>query len=260
MRIAAPCLASLQSAVRRVGAPALLLAVVAALPGRARAQSGDGYLFHAPIARLTLQGGFAHANANSDIFDFSTENLTLNKSDFSGFTGDAELGFALGSRFDASFEVGVARSSKRSEFRHFTDNNDLPIEQTTAFTRVPLMANLRFYLTPTGRSIGRLAWIPNKVTPYIGAGVGTMYYQFRQSGDFVDFQTLAVFPNTFESSAWAPAAQALAGAEFTISPRLAFTADARYITAKGDIVRSFTGFNKIDLSGVSGMVGLTVRM
>ena len=238
---------------------AAALALGLALPAHAQ-HGGDGYLFHAPSVRLSIRGGYDHANANSDLFDQAVQDLSLKKSDFSGLTLGGEVAFALGSRVDLSFDAGYSRASKGSDFRHFIDNNDLPIEQTTTFERVPLMGNLRLYLTPTGRNVGRLAWIPNKVVPWVGAGGGTMWYRFRQQGDFVDFQTSNVFTSDFVSDGWTPALQGMGGVDVSITPLIALRGEGRYVWAKAPLGRDFSGFNRIDLSGVQGTLGLTFRM
>ena len=121
------------------------------------------------------------------------------------------------------------------------------------------MLSVRAYLEPRGRQVGKYAWVPARFAPYVGAGVGGMWYKFRQHGDFVDFQTNDVFSGDFNSSQWAPAAQALAGVEFTLTPHLALTGEAKYIWAKGKLSDSFSGFDNIDLSGVSTTIGLTFR-
>jgi hypothetical protein len=238
---------------------AAALALGLTLPAQAQ-HGGDGYLFHAPSVRLSIRGGYDHANANSDVFDQAVQDLSLNKSDFSGLTFGGEIAFALGSRMDLSIDGGYSRANKGSDFRHFEDNNNLPIEQTTTFERAPLMGNLRFYLTPTGRQVGRLAWIPNKVVPWVGAGAGTMWYRFRQQGDFVDFQTSNVFTSSFSSTGWTPAAQGMGGVDVSITPLIALRGEGRYVWAKAPLGRDFSGFNRIDLSGVQGTLGLTFRL
>lgn len=223
-------------------------------------RSGDGYLFHEPEARFTIRGGYDHANAKSDVFAQSIDQLTINRADFSGMTVGAEAAFTITSRLDLSADISYSHAGKGSEFRHFIDNNDLPIEQKTSFDRVPVTANLRFYLTEPGRSIGKLAWIPSKVVPWIGAGAGMMYYRFLQQGDFVDFKTTNVFSSSFESSNWTSVVQGMGGADISLSPHVALRADARYVWAKSDLSRSFAGFDRIDLSGVQGTLGLTYRL
>lgn len=222
--------------------------------------SGDGYLFRAPEVRFTLRGGYALASTRSDVFDDAVTNLTLSRRDFSGLNAGAEVGVPLSDRWDISVDAGYSRASKRSEFRHFIDNNNLPIEQNTTFERIPIMANLRFYLRPTGRSIGRLAWIPAHAVPWVSAGAGTMYYQFEQKGDFVNFRTSNVFPGTFSTSAWAPALQGAGGFDVSLTPMLALTTEARYVWARGSVTQDFSGYNSVDLSGVQATVGLTIRM
>jgi opacity protein-like surface antigen len=238
---------------------AVLVALVAAVPAHGQTY-GDGFLFHQPYARLSLRGGYAVARAGSDVFDFTTENLTLKKSDFSGLSLGAAFDLTITSRVALTVDAGYSRSSKGSEFRKLIDNNNLPIQQRTTFERVPLTVNVKYYLSSPGQSIGTAAWIPAKVTPWIGAGAGTMYYRFKQEGDFVDFKTNNVFLSTFDSKAWAPAMQGMAGADFTITPALALTGEARYLWAKADLGRDFGGFDKIDLSGLSASIGLSIRL
>jgi opacity protein-like surface antigen len=207
-----------------------------------------------------VRGGYAHASAGSDVFDFATEQLTLSKRDFSGLNAAAEIAIPVGGRLDLTFDVGYSRASKLSDFRHFIDNNDQPIEQTTTFQRVPLTANLRFNLVSPGRSVGRLAWIPTTVVPWVGAGVGTIWYRFEQQGDFVDERTSAVFPDHFISNGWSPVVQAMGGVDYSLTPLIALTADARYLRAKAGLGRDFSGFDKIDLSGVTATLGLSFRL
>lgn len=236
------------------------LTVLGAVSARAQRTGGEGFLFHAPNVRLSFRAGYAQANAGSDIFAFTEQQLTLNKSDFSGFTLGGEVAVPLTSRFEASLDVGYSRSNKGSEFRNFVDTDNRPIEQTTSFERVPITANLRYNLIEPGRQIGRLAWIPSKVVPWVGAGAGFMWYRFQQEGAFVDYKTNAVFDAKLSSDKVAPMFQGMAGVDFTLTPGIALTADARYLGAKADLTSDFSGYKPIDLSGVAMTLGLTFRM
>jgi opacity protein-like surface antigen len=241
-------------------AAALALGVV--LPANAQ-HAGNGYLFHEPQARLSFRMGYDHANANSDVFDQAVTDLTLNKSSFSGLTLGGEAAYALTSRIDLSIDLGYSRAKSGSEFRHFTEtvnNAEVPITQTTTFERAPLTANLRFYLTEPGRRVGRLAWIPNKVVPWVGAGGGMMWYRFRQQGDFVDFQTHNIFTSDINSTDWTQTYQGMAGVDITLNPTVALRAESRYVWARAPLSQSFAGFDRIDLSGVQATLGLTFRL
>ena len=244
-----------------LAAGALLLTSASAVYAQS---SGDGYLFHAPEGRLTLRAGYDHANANSDVFTQSIDLLTLKKADFSGMTIGAEAAYSIGSRFDLSADFSFTHKTKGSEYRALIDNNNLPIQQSTTFDRLPLSVNARFYLIEPGRSIGKLAWIPNKVVPWVGAGAGVMWYRFRQQGDFVDYQNNNVF-NTglndpLDAKAWTGMYQAMGGADFSLSPHVAVRVDSRYVWAKAPLGSGFSGYNPIDLSGVQGTLGLTYRL
>ena len=240
---------------------AVLSALLAGLAAPLQAQtSGNGYLFGAPDARLTLRAGYAHANARSEVFDFATRFLTLERRSFSGPSIGGDIALTVAPRFDVWFSGDYAAVVRESEDRGYVDNNNLPIQQTTSFRRAPLTANAILYLTPRGRSVGKLAWIPATVVPWIGAGGGTMWYRFQQEGDFVDYVTLDVFSTRLESSGWAPTLQGLGGVDFTVTPRIAVTADARYTWAKARLARDFSGFDDIDLSGVTGALGFTIRL
>ena len=240
-----------------------LLLVGAMAPLHAQS-SGDGYMFHAPQGRLTLRTGYDHANAGSDVFTQSTDLLTLKKADFSGITLGAEAALSLGSRFDVSADFAFTHKTKGSEYRNLIDNKNQPIEQSTTFDRVPLTVNARFYLTEPGRSIGKLAWIPNKVVPWVGAGAGMMWYRFRQQGDFVDYRNNNVFTaaaDQFNSNDWTGMYQAMGGADFSLSPHLALRLDSRYVWANAKLNTAFSSdFRPIDLSGVQGTFGLTYRL
>lgn len=236
---------------------ALVAGLAASLQGQA---TGSGYLFGAPDARLSIRAGYAHANAGSDVFTDATTFLTLSKRSFSGPSIGGDLSFIVAPRLDLTFSGDYSATVKESEDREYIDNNDLPIVQTTSFRRAPLTANAVLYLASRGRSVGTLAWIPARVVPWVGAGGGTMWYRFRQEGDFVDYRTLNVFSATLESSGWAPAFQALGGVDVTMSPRFAFTVDLRSTWAKAELSRDYTGYEKIDLSGVTGALGVTLRL
>ncbi|HEY4659834.1 MAG TPA: hypothetical protein VIH11_10020 [Gemmatimonadaceae bacterium] len=236
----------------------VVAALVAAAPARAQ-DRGNGFLFGKPSGSFGIHGGYAIASAGSDLFSFTTEQLTLNRGSFNAFSIGAEVAFSLKPTLDLVVGTTYARTSHPSEFRDWVDNNNLPIQQTTSFTRWPVTASLKWYLTPRGRSLGKFAWVPAKYAPYVGLGAGRMWYSFAQEGDFIDYDTKNVFGDTFKSSGWTATAHALAGVEYSLTPRLALSSEARYQYANASPGVDFVGFHRIDLSGFAATVGLTVR-
>jgi hypothetical protein len=226
----------------------------------AEAQRPD-FLFRTPVASFSIRGGVAIPTAGSEIFDEVTQRLTLGGSDFVAPALSGELGVRINDRFEALFGVGWSRSSAKSEFREYVDQDDLPIEQTTHLARVPVTAGIRYSLVPTGQSIGRFAWIPSRIVPYIGANAGAMWYRFDQAGDFVDEldDDLPVFTDQLFSDGWSAMGQAIGGVDFTVGRRTALNIDARYTFASADMSRDFVDFDAIDLSGFQTTLGISWR-
>jgi len=221
--------------------------------------AGNGFLFGLPNGSIAVRGGLAAASGAGDLFSFTDRQLTLNKGDFTSPNADLDLAFRLTSQTDMVFSLSYAGTNKASEFRDFVDQSDKSIRQSTSFQRVPAMLGVRQYLTSRGRSVGQLAWIPSRLAPYVGIAGGAMWYRFHQNGDFVDFNTNDVFNGRLTSSGWAPAASASGGVDVSLTPRFALTAQGSYMWARARPGGDFSGFNRIDLSGLSTTAGLRVR-
>ena len=222
------------------------------------AQQAD-FLFKCPKASLGVRLGHASPRAQSEVFDFTREHLTIDRSDFDGLSIDGELSVRMKRHLDAALSVGVEQSNTRSELRDWVDENNLPIEQSTRFTRVPVTLGVKAYLLERGRCVSRLAWIPKKLAPYLGAGVGIVWHNFRQIGDFVDFDTNDIFFDVFESQATSSLVYLAAGFDLSLGPRWFLSSEARYSWASAEMGPDFVGFNDIDLTGLKATVGVSIR-
>lgn len=235
---------------------------VVATPAAAQVGSGAGFLFRSPAATLTVHGGFAQPSASGGVFSLARRELTLGRSDFASGNFGFDLSIAVAPRYEVVLGVDRSGSRTRSEYREWLDNNDQPIEQTTSLARVPITASVRYFLADRGRRIGSVAWIPARFVPFVSLGGGVMQYRFDQVGDFVDVQTLNVFSERLSTTGWAGVVQAGAGAQWSLNQRVNLTGELRYNHARGDGDRpngDFTGY-KVNLSGVSTLIGLTLRL
>jgi hypothetical protein len=224
-----------------------------------QAGGGDGYLFKAPTVSWSIRGGVAQPRASSDLFTFVSERLTVDRADFAGISLASDLSFRVRSRLDVVVGAAISTREVRSEYRDFVDLDDAPIEQRTTFRRIPMTAGLKLHLRPDGRSVGRLAWVPARLAPYVAAGGGVMYYVFKQDGDFVDFQTLDVFPTTLRSSDVSAMAYGALGGTFSMTPRIGLNTELRYDYARSALGTDFKDFAALDLSGVGVTAGLLFR-
>ncbi len=237
----------------------VVLLILPALPAHAQMGSGDGFLFRAPTVRLALAAGFASPRGQSDIFDFLTDELTLDRRDFASAAFSFSAAYRVAPRVEIGLSTAFAGRTAGSESRKFTGEDDLPVLQSTTLDRATLMATARLSLLAPGRAIGRYAWIPSRVVPFVGGGAGPVWYRLRQSGEFVDPETLDIFEDQFESKGWSLGATGFGGADISLTPRFGLTAEGRYLWAKGPMNGDFSTFNKIDLSGYDASIGLFVR-
>jgi hypothetical protein len=126
------------------------------------------------------------------------------------------------------------------------------------------VASLRFHPLPRGRQVGSLAWIPATFDPWVGAGVGRMSYDFRQTGDFIDYETdpdnPEIFTDDFRSKGWTGVFQGSVGAGWSFSARMQLSGELRYIHSSAELGGDFVGFEAIDLSGLATSLGLSFRL
>jgi len=242
-----------------------LIAVVAltlAAPAVASAQGGDGFLFKRPRVSLTARAGYFLPSTGGQLFDFATDEFiplgadTLSTLDFDGPYLAGELAVRPGEHWDIALGVGWTRKRALTEYRRWIDSSGLPIVQETTFQVVYGTLGAKYALLDRGRQIGRLAYVPSRVTPWVGGGLGISAYKFIQSGDFVDSSTGDIFSDYLETSDEGLIVYGNAGLDFTLFKNAIVSAEARYTLSSADVEYPYSGFNDIDLGGLQLMVGL----
>jgi hypothetical protein len=218
----------------------------------------DDFLFRRPKGLVRIAGGLLAPAENSDLFTFIQDQLTIDQGDFKSAFFAFDLGFSVSSRLDVVGGFDFARKTVSSEYRDYVDNNLLPIQQDTSLRQSTFTGSLRYALLPRGRAVGGYAWIPTRVQPYVGGGGGFVFWEFKQAGDFVDFQDFDVFTDTFVSSGASLSGHVLGGVDIQLYKRLFLNAEGRYMWANGELDNDFVGFEPLDLSGFKIGGGITV--
>ena len=240
--------------------PGIALLALALAPALAEAQSTKpDFLFKVPRASVGFRLGYSLALASSEVFDFTQEQLTVSRSDFDALAWGADVGIRVTPRVDVTVGFSRASSTTSSEFRDWVGTDDLPIEQTTEYMRMPLTFGVKGYLRDRGRAIGQFAWIPRSLSPFLGVAGGWVWYRFEQNGEFVDYDTYDIFKDRFTQDGRAPTLHLYGGADWSLTPAFFLTTEARYEWAKADMAGDFVGFDPMDLSGFQATVGLAVR-
>lgn len=243
-----------------ISASVLALAIVLSFPAAGAPADDDqadpDFRFSAPDMTLGLRAGWTFNRSDSDVFDFLTDELTLEDSDFDAPTLAVDLGWRLSDRVEAVAGFEYSSRETRSEFRDFVDQAGIPIVQDTRLTQIPLTLSLKLYLTSRGTRVSRYAWVPASVVPYVGGGGGFTYYRLEQEGEFIDFTDLTIFEDFFESNGWTVSGHAFGGLDIKLNPSLGLVLEGRYQWASADLTGSFVGFEPIDLSGLRATAGV----
>ena len=166
--------------------------------------TSGGFAFGAPRGFFLIKGGLYAPRAESDIYTFNAEQLTLDVNSYNAFLFGMDIGVSLNDRVDLVFGFEYSGSSPVSEFRDWVDEFDAPIVQQTRLRQVPLTASIRLNLIERGRSVGNYAWVPKGAVPYVGAGGGITWWRYEQFGDFIDFADFTIFTEHFLTEGWDP--------------------------------------------------------
>ena len=229
-------------------------------PAPRQTRPAPDFLFGQPHGSIGVRASWVFARAGSDVFEFIQKELTIDKGDFNAPAFAVDVALTVSPRVDASFGFEFSDAKTTSEYRDFVDNNRQPITQDTQLTEANLSGSVRVALAPRGQSVSRLAWIPRRVVPTVGAGGGMLWYRFQQDGDFIDVLSTrrTVFRDRLSSRGWTPSAHVFGGVDVRIARRVFLATEGRYLWASAPLQRSYEGFDPIDLAGFRFSTGINV--
>jgi hypothetical protein len=204
---------------------------------------------------------------NGDLFAYTLDEFiqagadTLSTLSFDSPYLGGEFAVRPSERWDIALGFGWTRSRSVTEYRRWVETDpgppvtDFPIEQETTFQVVTGTLGAKYYLQDRGQRVGSLAWVPHRLTPFVGAGIGVSSYEFTQRGDFVDAVTTDIYQDILETDGEGFLAYAHAGVDVVLGSNVVLTGEARYTRADAAVGGSFDNFNDIDLAGLQFLVG-----
>jgi opacity protein-like surface antigen len=199
--------------------------------------------------------------ADSDFWTTNEAAFTLDDSDFVGPIGGVGYNAAITNYFEFDANADFYTSMVRSSDRYYYDLDGYPIFHDSRLLTFPLSFGVR--VLPAGRYARRGpegAHYVRRPVPYIGAGVGTTYWQYEEEGDFVA-SDLSIVYDRFVASGLAFQWYAMIGIEFPVAPEWNITLEVRQTWADATPGGSFTYINPgtLDLGGTSVFLGGSLR-
>src|SRR5687767_10203345 len=99
----------------------LVLSVLAGAPAAAQAPASPrpspDFLFGPPDGSVSVRGSWLFARAGSDWYDFVTDQLTLDASDFNAPGFGLDVAVAIKPRIDVQFGLDFSNAGVTSEYR-----------------------------------------------------------------------------------------------------------------------------------------------
>ncbi len=193
-----------------------------------------------------------------DEFWSDVENtFTLEASDLDDLILGVTFVHPWGDHFEVGFNADFYDSSSASAVDGFVDGFGLPILHDTNLSMLPL--SMDFRLLPFGRNrVGKSRQSYRPVL-YLGGGIGTIFWEYEELGEFVDFTTDEIFFDHFVDDGVAFSTHALAGIELPFSSGWGVMMEIKQTWADDTPGGDFGGLGKLDLGGTTVSAGATLR-
>ena len=227
-------------------------------PSIVRSPQTPDFLLREPRGWIGLNGGWLFPRTDGDLFRFFSDQLTIEKEAFRSKELGMEVGVAATRRLDIVGGVEGGRREIGSEYRDYVTPTRLPINQTTKLTRATMTIGARYAVLGHGRRLSRFAFVPRRVSPFVGAGVNVTHYKLQQLGQFVDFTDLGIFNHFYSSTGWGTGQYLQAGADVQIWRMVFLQWQGKYTWSRSDLGADFVGFDGMDLSGFRSGTGVSV--
>ena len=198
--------------------------------------------------------------------DLWRDNKRLFTQDISDYD-DLIQGIAFASHVNPHFDFQVGAdyydATVKSSYREFSFSDEGAIAHEDRFRTIPI--DLTFKFLPISRTVARGTKgrrVLRPVVPYLGAGVGGLLWDYRQTGRFLDLtdpNDPVAFRGDFHARGITGSFNAMAGFEIQFSTEVAAHLQGRYRWAKDRLGSDFDGFDRFDLGGTSIEAGASFR-
>lgn len=218
---------------------------------------------------VAVRLGFFSPRISSELWDENLDTFAVERSDFDAFIGGVELAVPVSRRVDVSVGVASATRTTTSNYLDFVRDDDTEIIQDIRLRDTPVTVGVRFlplrseerdrHRGRRDRRSSRAAYRPNRVNPYVSAGLGLHFYEYREEGEFIDFDTFDIFVDRFTDRGLALGGYVGGGVEFRVSRQILVFGEYRRHWASGEHGDDFEGFGPFDLDAHEVTGGIALR-
>jgi hypothetical protein len=237
------------------------LCVVAAVGGAVATGTSWAYPPGSHGTALQLRLGAFLPQGGGELWDTNEDVFTLDVSDLDGPMLGLGLVHSMSNRWELGATIDFYGADTLAEYRDFVDEDGFPILHDTELSLVPLTFDVRFLPFGRYRIRGPEGRRVSKPVLFLGAGGGASFWQYEETGDFLDFSVdpPEIFRARFEASDAALEVHALAGIELPLSRSVNLLFEGRWSDADDELKDDFGGLGKIELGGVSVHGGVSLR-
>ena len=198
---------------------------------------------------VALRLGAFSPRVESDLWEENLATFAIERSDFDSVIGGVEVSIELSELVDLAFGVETSSSTVLSNYRDFVFDDGSEILQDLTMRTTPVTASVRVF------PIGKL----HRVFPYVTGGAGLYVYEYREEGEFVDFDTFDIGGDVFLDRGVAYGGYLGAGAEVGLSELMYVFAEYRRHWTRGTHTGDFQGFGRFGMTANQMSFGVNLR-
>ncbi|MFQ5789964.1 MAG: outer membrane beta-barrel protein [Acidobacteriota bacterium] len=203
----------------------------------------------AKASSIAVRLGFFSPRGESQLWEDNVQTFDLAVSDFNSVFGGVEFALELNEFVDLAVGVDGYSRTVASRYRDFVRDDGTEIEQEIRLTVAPVTVGLR--VLPLGKF--------RSLVPYVAGGFGLYPFEYREEGEFIDFETFDIFGDVFLDPGVGVGAYAAAGLEVGVTRAVSVFGEYRRHWAGVDHGGDFDGFGEFDLDADVVGFGFNIR-
>ncbi len=202
---------------------------------------------------VAFHAGYRAFHLDSQLFADNEFDFGITDGDFTTALFGGEFDFEIVPLLSITAGLTASEAETTGSYLDFTYDDGSEIAHSAYLGVTEFTVGARFHLVGE-RSPFR---------PYVLGGISGTLYEYRESGDFVDFETADIFFDDYLEESFLIGFFAGAGADLAIvqraDQRIDLYAEYRYSRSEGEHQDGFAGFGDLTLARSGGLLGIRLR-